>query len=566
MWWVWRDSERQTILGEKCTRAIDRKLMIWHKMVVEPLARLPNREEPEMDTTAIHAWSPQQQAFIDWAVTGSGSCVLEAVAGAGKTTTLLAAAEKMPGQIAIMAYNKKIADEIKGKLKLRGVDWKKVQAGPVHSFGFGAYRKAKPSVRVDDRKVRGIVDELIIEGIPELSGHEGEAVDLVSLAKQTAIGILSPINNSMLWHEMAEHFDIFDNDDKRIAPAVIELAQKALAVSNKQLDIIDFDDMIYLPLLLKMRFWQFDVVMVDEAQDTNAARRALVRAMVRKGGRVIAVGDRHQAIYGFTGADADSLDLIAKDFNCVQMPLTTTYRCPKSVVKFSQQWVSHITAAEAAPVGTVSACTMEAFLDRSDLNGDAAVLSRITKPLVTLAFTLIRKRIPCRIEGRDVSVRLQKLISRWKVKTLDALEGRLEKYLERETTKCLAKKQETKLMEIEDVVETIRVIIDQCRQEGKTTVAEAVAYVEELFSDNVTGILVLSTIHKAKGREWRRVFWLDRANTCPSKWARQAWQVEQERNLCYVAATRAQSELIELAAPVAAVAEKPKENKPAVAA
>jgi superfamily I DNA/RNA helicase len=71
-------------------------------------------------------------------------------------------------------------------------------------------------------------------------------------------------------------------------------------------------------------------------------------------------------------------------------------------------------------------------------------------------------------------------------------------------------------------------------------------YVDSLFGDNVTGLLVLSTIHKAKGREWERVFWLDRIGTCPSKWARQAWQQDQEKNLMYVAATRAKSELIDL--------------------
>jgi superfamily I DNA/RNA helicase len=490
-------------------------------------------------------WSPQQQAFIDWAVNGKGSCVLEAVAGAGKTTTLLAAAEQMPGQIAIMAYNKKIADEIKAKLAARGVDWKKAQAGTVHSFGFGAYRKARPGVRVDGYKVRNILDTMLPEG-DRLAVWRDEAAKLVGLAKQMALGVVGPSDSRRDWHHLAEHFDVFDDEDNAPREEVIALAQRALALSNQQLDIVDFDDMVYLPLLLRLRFWQFDVVIVDEAQDTNAARRALVRVMVRKGGRVIAVGDRHQAIYGFTGADADSLDLIAKDFGCSRLPLTTTYRCPRAVVSFSQQWVDHITAAPSAPEGFVGASTMEAFMERQDLDGDAAVLCRTTKPLVKLAFALIRRRIPCRIEGRDVSLRLQKLITRWKVKSLDALEGKLETYLELETTKCLAKKQETRLIEIEDVVETLRVIITQCRKENKTTVADAVAYVAEMFSDDVTGMLVLSTIHKAKGREWRRVFWLDRAGTCPSKWARQEWQKQQEANLCYVAATRAQDELIDL--------------------
>lgn len=86
-------------------------------------------------------FSPQQAAFLDWAANGRGSCVLEAVAGAGKTTTLLAAVERIQGQVAILAYNRKIADEIKGKLKARGIDFKKAQAGTVHSFGFAAFRK-----------------------------------------------------------------------------------------------------------------------------------------------------------------------------------------------------------------------------------------------------------------------------------------------------------------------------------------------------------------------------------------------------------------------------------------
>ena len=98
--------------------------------------------------------------------------------------------------------------------------------------------------------------------------------------------------------------------------------------------------MIYMPLIKRMKFWGFRWVFVDEAQDTNPARRAMIRAMLAPGGRVVAVGDRHQAIYGFAGADADSLDLIAADFNASRLPLTTTYRCPQAVVSFAQQWVS----------------------------------------------------------------------------------------------------------------------------------------------------------------------------------------------------------------------------------
>ena len=86
-------------------------------------------------------WSPQQIAFLDWCENGSGSTVLEAVAGAGKTTTLVEAAKRIRGQVAMMVYNRKNADEMKLKITKAGMDWKKCQGGTAHSFGFSGYRK-----------------------------------------------------------------------------------------------------------------------------------------------------------------------------------------------------------------------------------------------------------------------------------------------------------------------------------------------------------------------------------------------------------------------------------------
>jgi DNA helicase II / ATP-dependent DNA helicase PcrA len=500
-------------------------------------------------------WSPQQAKFLDWAVNGTGSCVLEAVAGAGKTTVLLVAAVRMPGQVAVLSYNRDIADENKAKLiAMLGLEaWKKAQAGTVHSFGYTACRKFNPKVQVDDNKVFKLIEiELGNDQQHPMWAYRSECAQLVDLAKQTAIGISGhgSIDDTHLWLEMADHFDVFDWDDTQPpVNKVVELAQSILCKSNANTDVIDYADMCYLPLVHKMRMWQFHNVMIDEAQDTNAARRAMVRALLRKGGRVIAVGDTHQAIYGFTGADSDSLQLIAKDFNCIYLPLTITFRCPKTVVKFSQQWVSHIEAAETAPEGSTTSIAIDDFFQRNDLTGGSAVLSRTNKPLVALAFQLIRKRIPCRVEGRKIGEGIVKLMQRWKVSSLDALEKKLDNYLAQSTTRLLAAKKETKLAEIEDLVETVKVIIDQCRSEKKYTINDAVAYVDELFGDKVKSVLVLSSIHKAKGREWNTVFWLDRRNTCPSKWARQEWQQGQERNLCYVAATRSKDQLVEIVVP-----------------
>ena len=56
---------------------------------------------------------------------------------------------------------------------------------------------------------------------------------------------------------------------------------------------------------------------------------------------------------------------------------------------------------------------------------------------------------------------------------------------------------------------------------------------------------MLSTIHKAKGLENERVFFL-LPDIIPSKYATQPWQIEQEMNLKYVATTRAKHTLIKV--------------------
>ena len=489
--------------------------------------------------------SSQQADFIRWAEHGEGSCVLEAVAGAGKTTTLLAAIERMKGEVAILAYNKKIAEEIKGKIKDRGITH--AESGTVHSFGFKAYRRSFKNVKVDGKKLMQIADHRFAGTF--LAPYVGYAVKLVSLAKQKAIGVGGSISEVGQWWETAWHFDVFDTGRKGERLPELDIINAAIGLldaSNKVTDVIDFDDMVYLPLFLRLPFQQYNVVMVDEAQDTNPARRLMVRRLVKQGGRVIAVGDRHQAIYGFTGADNNSLDLIASEFGCIQMPLTTTYRCPKAIVSFAQQWVSHIHAHASAPEGSVSSVSLEDFMTRKDLNKNSAVLCRNTKPLIALALSLIRNRIACKVEGRDIGANLKKLINRWKVKSLVQLSEKLDTYLARELERLGKLQQDAKAQIVEDTVGTVKVIIDQCLKEGKDTVLDASDYIDSLFADDVSNIMVLSTIHKTKGREWERVFWLDRAGTCPSKWAKQAWMKDQETNLMYVAATRAKSELIEV--------------------
>ena len=255
-------------------------------------------------------------------------------------------------------------------------------------------------------------------------------------------------------------------------------------------------------------------------------------------GRAIFVGDPCQAIFGFTGADAEAIDNIMKDFSTVEIPLTVTYRCPKAIVRAAQKYVSHIEAHEDAPEGSVTSLEHADLLTQNLVSADA-ILCRLTAPLVKQAFALIKAGIPCHVLGRAIGQGLIKLAKRWKtVKSLPTLLDRLETYQEREVTKLMAKGRETLAQAIQDRVDCLKAVAENC-----DTLDCLYSKLESMFQDN-SPTLCLSTVHKAKGKDWKRVFVLGQNAYMPSRWARQTWQKTQENNLIYVAYTRAMEQLV----------------------
>lgn len=787
--------------------------------------------------------SEQQQAFFNWIETGTGNAILVAVAGSGKTTTLVKGCELMPGRVALVAYNKKIALELQARIEKTEIA--DCVAGTAHSFGFRAWRNANSARKIEVEKSNSkwfaICDGVRLPGedyrrnIP--ADFQGFVKKAVSLAKQDGAGIFWQDDDLTQWNRLVAHYDLEMElaDANGGGEALAEkMVDQAIAYSIGALrrgielavEIIDFDDMIYMPLLRNCKFDQFDWILVDEAQDTNPVRRELYKRLLAPEGRYVAVGDpcqpagtmvltpsgqtpienlvagdtvvsfsrndsayhksgreilgvtakpftgnlivakagelvshytpnhhcwasfaplaNHyvvylmqrgpyfrvgmcrvansagfgpshrarledadnvwilsvhetktlasvqeilvqveygipgvtfrpvnsevvlteevldslwqqlgntlnkeraekcltdfgrelayplysryssthltrvrtpvvvhacnlvdgmlmlvyqglahtnkatdykpitisrepyngmvysltvekdhmyvadgivthncQAIYGFTGASANALDLIREEMSCVSLPLTLTFRCPKSVVKLAQTWVSHIEAHESNPEGEVRHTDLDTLLKGASklLGPKDAILCRNTKPLVSLAFSLIRQGVACHVEGREIGQGLLKLAKRWKsVKTLSTLRDKLEGFKQSEMAKLEKKGNEYGAAAVEDKVETLFALIDSLPPAA--TVYDLQSKIEGMFSDSPDGRpaqnLTLCTVHKSKGLEWDNVYLLGRGAYMPSRFARQAWQMEQENNLCYVAVTRAKKVLTEV--------------------
>lgn len=533
----------------------------------------------------VRSFTPSvEQALAEqWVRRGTGNAIMNSVAGSGKTTTLFYLMQQMYGYVDYMVFNKRNEVEAQtrlAKLKVEGKLKGNVMAGTCHKFGFGAWRKVAPHVQIEGmgernagyykmdrvfRILRG--EEAPIPGprILTLSGgvpmqFENFVKKLVSYAKQHALGLGGEFIPYSEWTGIVKHYGLDESLadligdfsgqslDESLSSA-IEMADAALAVSTSlSAEIIDFEDMIYMPLYHNVRIWQVDFLLGDEVQDWNMARILLAAKMLKKGGRILLVGDRHQSIFGWTGADSAAMDTLKTMFNCVDLNLTVSYRCPQEVVKLAQQWVPHIQPHPEAPIGSVQHIREKEFemIDKFDQND--AVICRNNAPLITLAYDMIRRGIPCFVEGRSIGEGIIALAKRWKVTKLVALNDKIQAYKTKNVRRLMLSKQESMADLIEDKCNTLLALIEG--MPDSSTVIDLQKRIETMFQDTGKGAprtcLTLSSIHKAKGLEWDRVFLWGRRQFMPSKYARKDWQIQQERNLAYVAVTRAKKELVEV--------------------
>lgn len=466
--------------------------------------------------------SKYQQAIFDFVEHSPHSAIISAVAGSGKTTTIVEAVKRLPGQDYIfLAFNKAIAEE----LKSRGV-----RASTFHALCFAELNsRLSKRPKVDGGKLRDLFRAITSD---EERDEYFEVPRLTSLAKNAAFNCGEGNDD---WQVLIDdHMLSFPDDDH-----AIKLADRLLCLSNTRLDVIDFDDMLYLPWLKNFSLRTYSTVFIDEAQDTNKLQLLLLQRLVDPfSGRLIAVGDQAQAIYGFRGAGTGSMEAMKSMFKCTELPLSVSYRCSWSVVQEAQQYVPHIEPFDDAIQGRVVR-PIEWSLD--DLTG-GAVICRLNRPLIRLAFQLIAAGKSIRYLGKDISAQLKHILKRAGEgkANLDTIIARVEAEGDKELEKAEAKGR-GRVAYIEDKYGSLLSILEQLPSHAG--LREANEAIDRIFRETPGASITLCTVHKAKGLEWPAVFILDADKYMPHPRSTEGWQLQQEYNMLYVAITRSQGRL-----------------------
>lgn len=488
--------------------------------------------------------SKYQEAVFNWVKEGVGCAMVNAVAGSGKTTTLVQAAEMLPADASkiFLAFNNSIVQELTGRLN------GKMECKTIHSVGFNALLTARGRFKVEGNKYRAIIKEATWQLVRETQ-HQSDppASDeihtaLTQLTNLCQVTLTNP-RDPAAFHSLIVHYGI--EIPTQIGETVLGVViSQILSEGKEQAEIlrtISFGDMLWLPSQWNVQPPKYDWIFVDECQDLSAAQLAIVRAMMKPTTRAIFVGDHRQAINGFAGADAKSFWNIQEAMQAVVLPLSISYRCPQKIVTMAKEIVAEIEPREGANDGTIETIHEDKFSEIIQ-PGDM-VLCRLSAPLVKICLKLIAQRIPAKVKGQDIGEGLVKIVE--KVEKLkgcnfETFPQLLKIYFDRQI-EALARVDgnEQRIETMLDKLEAIRICLESF--EGNS-LPDFRASISSLFTDSGSTI-TLSTIHKAKGLENKRVFIL-RPDKLPLIYRNQRdWQYEQELNLKYVAITRSMESL-----------------------
>lgn len=485
----------------------------------------------------------EQQAIID-AASQPQSLIVNALAGTGKTTTLAMLAKALPPEPALaLAFNKKIKEELEKKFPSN------FSVMTMNGLGHRAWAATinKKKMLIDANKIGRLTTEAL-KPFPDSKQQWGAIKTLIIQAMQVGL-VPSQFQHAralvtdtpQTWEELDDAFSLGLSPDER------KLARRILISSIEEgfNGCITFDDQIYLPVVFSGAFPRFPIVLVDEAQDLSPLNHQMLKRVAA--GKLIVVGDPRQAIYGFRGADHNSMEnLKALRPEWIELPLNTTFRCPKNIVYRQHAHAPQYRAAPSAPYGTIRDLTSEGAWTwakaTEGAKGEIAVLCRNNAPLLSMAFKLLRQGVGVNMLGRDIGRGLSALCKKLSpdlTLSIDPFNVKLSDWYEGEKSKAEANHDASKLDSLTDRFECIKTVIEN---KSPRTVKALIFDLDTLFlKDN--GLVTLATGHKAKGLEWHTVIHLDPWRI-PSKFAKTPADQTQEFNLQYVLETRTKDTLV----------------------
>ncbi|MCK9640243.1 MAG: UvrD-helicase domain-containing protein [Prolixibacteraceae bacterium] len=539
-------------------------------------------------------FTSEQKTIFQFVSQESGHGIIDAVAGAGKTTTIMECATfvKDKSTILFCAFNNSISNEIARRFLKLGLN--EVTVKTIHALGRQILQdnntSGRPITLEEDKykeliKSKEIQEKLRIhfEEILKINGFEVDEFDdrknfaannLVNKINSRLLDINFKYRATLTKEELSEfesliiHFGIFNeievakknfNEELKAYFECHKLLLEAGNELSRKTMIIDFTDMLYLPYKWNQQpTRRYEFLFIDECQDLSKSQFAVAAKYGKKDGRILAVGDPSQSIYGFTGADINSFFRVKEYTKALQLPLTICFRCPKKVIELAQTIREDI-VGNKEEVGILDTILFDDVINLTK-PGDL-IISRLRAPIVLMVFSFIDKNIKVQIHGDEVREIISEIKNIFKQNELNVVISTLsdefnELELEvKKRWKWIISKNAERIIDnternlyidnennyLDRKLEFLHKKYEQWKNDCDT-LNDIIRKIKEFISATENSIK-LSTIHRAKGLENERVFILNYDELPYYRLQQKDWERTQELNLKYVAITRALKEL-----------------------
>lgn len=526
----------------------------------------------------------EQEQIFNFFEKGTGHGMIDAVAGSGKTSTIVTGIDYIDkkSKILFCAFNKKIQEEIDKRTRSK----ENVIVRTTYALGLSILKyhleSFKRNPKPDNSKYYNILNNHLRK---ERDGsrylNESRFTELFDAIrykyyrtlKQGEIDVfykefysnyyrlidlmrytLSYGKKEMVFHMLVEKYAIdIDSQEEELLNLYKELIELAIAEGNQQAKnsgIYDFADMIFLPCEFKLRAnSQFDVVFVDECQDLSNAQLKIIAKYLKSDGRFFAVGDPFQSIYGFAGASPESFNNIQTIYKPQMFKLTNCFRCSKEIVELAKEIRPDISTTNSfeSTIQKIKFNDILKYIKKGDF-----VLSRHNSDLFEVVFELLNSNIKCKILGKNEILKsLKDIIPNDKINS--------EKYFEElpihlsniyDSAESKLGNNPANYEKLENLGDSIK-ILETCffNNQDCKTLNELFKYIENLMDCDDDDSVMLSSIHRSKGLERKTVFIIGYDKLPFKKEKMLPWQLYQENCLKYVAITRAEVILYQTESP-----------------
>lgn len=537
--------------------------------------------------------STYQQDILDFFLNNPQSNMLvNALAGSGKSTTACMLSEHSKTSDLYIAFNASVVEEFKKKIKNP-----KTKVMTMHSLaysimfynveqeskdsgekpkGFGSQR-SKRTVSLDNFKPHKILDEEITKRYGRYIEFakrvflKDNYINLYNLCRLTLTDMSSNKDVSRLIDDHV--LFLYYGDEGYSAPDISEITStlKILDTKSRQQfetqGVIDFTDMLWITFnKLKYDNWEvpywalYTNIYVDECQDFSNIQLNFLKFIRRAKGRYIFIRDFHQAIYNFAGSNAQAFNQIPKMFAPIEsFDLPICYRCAKShLSRVNREYGIPILPCDDAPMGFVKT------IDKSKISeyakaGDM-VISRKNKWTAEVVLDLARNGTPIFIEDKEMVGAIKRQILSSKCTSVGTLEKFLQKVIsnynkklfeivsknvregghEEERLEAVAETN-SKIDNTSFLLEILEGYLEN--HASSDSVSKFSNFIDKLLNTTPSPNCVrLCSIHKAKGLEATNVFVLNEAKI-NYDFRNSKEQNIQEKNLSYIATTRAKEGL-----------------------